>query len=285
MLFAAKMATFRRVARRALHHFLALVIAVSTLSAISVVAPPAANATTLSQYAFDFNTGTSNTVMKTADGARVIPASGDFTVESWVYVDSDTGGWQTILVQDQAATLMNPGRFYLGFPGGRNLHIGAGNQSVNTTALMPLQTWTHVAMSVDRTGTSTRTITYINGSAVYTWDYTSVDFTAAQGFAVGLATDGGYELDGKVDQVKIWNGALTSTDIARSRTEYAAGGIASGTLAAHYDFNEGTGSTITDRSGNNLNLALTTGNSVFTQTPTPPNTTSANDHRCNYSRP
>ena len=44
MLFAAKMATFRRVARRALHHFLALVIAVSTLSAISVVSAPSAQA-------------------------------------------------------------------------------------------------------------------------------------------------------------------------------------------------------------------------------------------------
>jgi uncharacterized repeat protein (TIGR02543 family) len=43
MLCAAKMATFRRVARRALHHFLALVIAVSTLSAISIPQASAAS--------------------------------------------------------------------------------------------------------------------------------------------------------------------------------------------------------------------------------------------------
>jgi uncharacterized repeat protein (TIGR02543 family) len=46
MHFAAKMAIFRRNVRRSLHHFLALVIAVSTLSAISVVAPQVAAADT-----------------------------------------------------------------------------------------------------------------------------------------------------------------------------------------------------------------------------------------------
>jgi uncharacterized repeat protein (TIGR02543 family) len=44
MLFAAKMATFRRVAHRALHHFLALVVAISTLSAISAISAPDASA-------------------------------------------------------------------------------------------------------------------------------------------------------------------------------------------------------------------------------------------------
>lgn len=273
---AVNRATFMRKARSITSLLASFGLLVSLVSAIAVLSPlPIASATTVSQGAFDFNTGASNTVMKTADGTRVIPASTDFTVEAWVYVDTNTGGWQTILVQDQAAALMNAGRFYLGFYSGRNLHIGVGSQSVNTTVVMPLQTWTHVAVSVDRTGASTRTITYINGSPVYTWDYTSVDFTAAQGFAVGLATDGGYELDGKVDQVKIWNGALSAIDIATSQTAYAAGGISSGTLAAHYDFNEGTGSTINDRSGNGLNLSLTTGNSVFTSSSNPPSTTSA----------
>ncbi len=273
---AVNRATFMRKARIATSNLASLGLIATLISAITVLSPlPMASATTVSQYAFDFNTGASNTLMKTADGTRVIPASTDFTVETWVYVDTDTNAWQTILVQDQAAALANAGRFYLGFYGGGTLHIGVGSQAVNTTVVMPLQTWTHVAVTMDRTGTSTRSITYINGSAVYTYDFTSIDFTAAQGFAVGLATDGGYELDGKMDQVKIWNGALSASDISKSKTAYAAGGISSGTLAAHYDFNEGSGSTINDRSGNGLNLSLTIGSSAFTGTPNIPQTTSA----------
>ena len=272
---ALNSAVFMRTMRRSLHYFMAVILAVSTLTAISGFVSLENASAADSQYAFDFNKGASNTVMKTADGTRVIPATTDFTVEAWVYVDSDTNAWQTILVQDQAEALMNNGRFYVGFPGGRNLHLGAGTQSKNTTVQIPLQTWTHVAVSVDRTGTSTRATTYINGTSVDTWDFTSVDYSTAQGFSIGTATDGGYELDGKIDQVKIWNGVLSQSDIATSKSAYAAAGITTGTLAAHYDFNEGSGSTVNDRSGNGLNLALTAGSSAYTQTPTPPTTTSS----------
>ena len=84
--------------------------------AFSVLVPiSSGSANSTSQYSFDFNRGVSNTLMKTSNGTRVIPASTDFSVETWVYVDSDTGLWQTLLVQDQAETLMASGRFYLGF--------------------------------------------------------------------------------------------------------------------------------------------------------------------------
>jgi uncharacterized repeat protein (TIGR02543 family) len=69
MLLAAKMATFRRVVRRALHHFLALVIAVSTLSAISVAKAPEAIAANTGPCQQTFSTsGATGSVDVTLDG-------------------------------------------------------------------------------------------------------------------------------------------------------------------------------------------------------------------------
>jgi hypothetical protein len=265
--------------RRCLSHFLSLVLAVSTLSAISVFAPLQSSfANQITQSSFDFNTGTAAQVMKTAGNAGPIPASSNFSVESWVYIDSDTNNWQTIMTQNQPDTSCCTGRFYMGFPGGRNLHIGF-ESGYTDVAVLPLTTWTHIALTLQRDTPSigvTTVKTYINGVLIQNkTDWPNNTFSSANGFSVGTATNGGYKLNGKIDQVKIWDGVLSQADVERSLSAYAAGGISTGTLRAHYDFNEGTGTTINDRSGISANLTVTAGDSVFSQSPTPPVTTSA----------
>jgi uncharacterized repeat protein (TIGR02543 family) len=272
MHFAAKMATFRRVARRALHHFLALVIAVSTLSAISVVSPQSASANAFaspnSEFAFDFNDTSSNTVVKTSNNSGPIPATTDFSIETWVNVDAYTDSWQSLFVQDQGESDgQGVARFYLGFPRVTNtLHIGIASEYQDLNYAIPLNTWTHVAMTIQRVGSNLTTKTYINGvllAGSTKTNWTNHSISNAKGFAVGTATDGGYELDGKLDQVKVWNGVLTESDIQTSMFAYSTESISSSTLRAHYDFNEGSGTTITDRTGNSQNMTATLGSSSF----------------------
>jgi uncharacterized repeat protein (TIGR02543 family) len=79
---AAKLAYFRRVVRRALHHFLALVIAVSTLSAISVVTAPEASALTDANCApsvTDFTVGSSVTAVADSNDCIITFKSGTGT--------------------------------------------------------------------------------------------------------------------------------------------------------------------------------------------------------------
>ena len=126
-------ASVMQVARRLIARLLTLVLAVSTLSAISVFAPLQSSfANQVTQSSFDFNTGTPNEVMRTASNEGPIPASSNFSVESWVYIDSDTNSWQTIMSQNQPSTSCCAGRFYMGFPGGRNLHIGFETERIAT---------------------------------------------------------------------------------------------------------------------------------------------------------
>jgi len=248
---AGKSATFMRRAKRSLHPFLALVLAVSALSAISVISPlPSASANTFtspnSEFAFDFVDGASDTIVKTQNNVGPIPAEADFSVESWVFADSNSGNWHTIMVQDQGeGTGQGVGRFYLGFPTGGALHIGIAGQAKNI-ANIPLTAWTHVALTLTRGASTSTTRTYINGSLVDTSTWNNVSISTASGFSVGTATDGGYEFDGKIDQVKVWNGVLSEADIQKSMFAYSSEGISSNTLRAHYDFNEGSGTTITD---------------------------------------
>ena len=265
---AVNRAVFMRKARRFVSSFLPLVLAVSTLSAISVITAPNANASANAEFAFDFNKGVSNTVVKTANNSGPIPATTDFTVETWVNVDSYTNNWQTLIVQDQGETDgQGVARFYLGFPTTTNkLHLGFAGEYQDLDYAIPLNTWTHVALTVQRIGGNLTTRPYINGSLLTNatkTNWTNVSLTSAKGFAVGTATDGGFELDGKLDQVKVWNGVLSAADIQKSMYAYSSEGITGNTLRAHYDFNEGTGTTITDRSGNSLNMTATLGSSSF----------------------
>jgi hypothetical protein len=73
---------------------------------------------------------------------------------------------------------------------------------------------------------------------------------------VGHFVDSNRAFDGQIDQIKVWNGVLTASQVRQSMNALGAEGIASApTLRAHYDFNNGSGSVIYDRAGSaNLNV-------------------------------
>ncbi|MGB9604223.1 MAG: LamG domain-containing protein, partial [Limisphaerales bacterium] len=81
----------------------------------------------------------------------VIPSSGDFTVEAWVYGES-APGYREVISQGSAGNA-----FYLGYDYNKNIRVGDGWQSA--PVLFPLYQWVHIAV----VKTASNTYLYTNG--------------------------------------------------------------------------------------------------------------------------
>ena len=109
--------------------------------------------------------------------------------------------------------------------------------------------WHHVAVTNDLTNF----IVYVDGVQVYTKAAVARDFTG-QVMNVGhdaKAHSGSQRFPGKFDEVRVWNRALSSLEIAIVKNKQALG-TESG-LVVYYDFNDGTG---TNKVSNTHHLTL-----------------------------
>jgi len=175
----------------------------------------------------------------------------DMTVVSWVYANDVAGDWDSI-VKNWGATVA--GQFHFGL--GTNLadtlqnFLGNGTNVTAPTAL-PTNEWIHVAAVADSTLLEHRL--YINGAVVTTVPYTG---TLAPGTATGLGigvkpNDDGTEVSGgapgywsgRIDEVGIYNTAMTTAQIAQLRQDGLNGIQLDGTEAPniHLIVDRGTG--------------------------------------------
>jgi uncharacterized repeat protein (TIGR02543 family) len=112
---AGTASAFARFARRFLTQTLVLVLAVSTLSAISVVTAPSANASYTTGSA-DF--GGSDRYLTVANGGDFAVGTGDFTVEWWQRMTSAPSSNQTMVAQSSWPRVFAlDGTFQLSFEG------------------------------------------------------------------------------------------------------------------------------------------------------------------------
>jgi hypothetical protein len=204
---------------------------------------------------FTYKNPTSGSLLTGPTG--VIP-SGAFTFESWVYLRSNVS--QTIFSEGTGhpnsnvyLTTLPSGHFYLRW----------GTAEANTTGvgLAPENRWAHIALTRDASGLPSL---YVDGALI--WSSPNGDTSApnnAGPFRIGIQVGDGARLNGQIDQVKVWNVALTPSELALSMHNYGStqsNGSAitsqlNATLRAHYDFNEFSGDRQElDRSGNGRNL-------------------------------
>lgn len=196
-------------------------------------------------YSVDLNT--------TGYGSGVASAALDavisqLTLATWAYWKTPSGNDQYIMAR------VDPGRDIW------NLRLGPGgglcagltiNGSIVTGCslgvISPGQ-WVHIALTWD--GSVFRF--FINGTADA--NATSAAGTLATDPTVNLALGGwglgGNTFDGRLDDTKIYNRALSASEIA----QLAAGSTANG-LVANWQFEENAGTTASDTSGNSNNLA------------------------------
>ena len=182
--------------------------------------PQVARAVTLdpkADYAVNFN-GT-NAYGETV--GAVIPTTGDYTVEAWVY-NSSTSGMREIIAQGDDVN-----NFYMG-------DIWGGTRVSGANDLPPIKKnqWFHIAVTHGSSGS----IIWVNGQKI-----------AA---AYGLGNPGNYNLNvgrqflqygefwqGKIDEIKIWDNDRTNM-VSYDMNTYGAG-MGTG-LLAYYDFNAPT---------------------------------------------
>lgn len=187
--------------------------------------------------------------------ASVLNPTDEMTVEVWINADQwKSSIWAGTVIGKQAT---NPDRGYaltVGEGGKAEFTVAIGNQWVTakSPAVMGINAWYHIAGVFD--GTAVKL--YINGMLQST-NQALGNINPANGTTLFLCdnpTWTGRNFDGKVDEVRIWNVARTEQEIIDNFTheidENETG------LVGYWRFNEGSGNSTIDATGNNNNGVL-----------------------------
>jgi hypothetical protein len=180
------------------------------------------------------------------------------TLEAWVK-PTTLSGWRALLVKEQPTDL-SYGLYAnsdTSTPAGI-VYIGSGELDTRGAGQLSLATWTHLAASYD--GANLRL--YINGVQVSSRAVSGLMPASAGALRIGGDSIWGEYFNGLIDDVRIYNRALSASEIQTDMNTPLGGTpappppAASGPVAA-YGFNEGSGSSLTDLSGSGNNGAIT----------------------------
>jgi uncharacterized membrane protein len=155
--------------------------------------------------ALTFN-GTSDWV--TVPDNAVLDLTGPMTIEAWVYPTS-VGDWRSVLLKE-TSTGLSYGLYTSdsdGLPSGwirRTSDIG-----VTGNAAVAIDSWVHLAVTYDGSALNL----YVNGSQVATRAITGAIATSSQPLRIGGNASYGEFFDGTIDEVRIYNRALTASEI------------------------------------------------------------------------
>ena len=131
------------------------------------------------------------------------------TIEAWVR-PSILGSWQTAVVKEQ------PGNLAYGLYGNTNLnrpegevYVGGQTRLVNGTTALPTGAWSHLAVTYG--GGFLRL--YLNGAQVAQLSQTGSIVTSASPLRIGGNSIWGEYFNGLIDEVRVYNRALSATEI------------------------------------------------------------------------
>ena len=226
-------------------------LAAITLSLLISAAPAKAGP----GYALSFN-GSNQYVTAS------IPALSNYTVSAWVNLGSggnidnprvavlcgpacDTSA--ELSIQSLTSSSTGPQYLMLG-------KCGVFNGATFTNIAVPIGVWTHVAVTVN----ANQVNYFVNGSNAGAWSYGGSLANLILGTNIVLAAnitamDRCY--NGTLDEVQIWNVALSQTNIQAGMCQ--APNVPNTNLVAYWPFNEGQGTNTTaDASGNGHTGAL-----------------------------
>ncbi|MET8976734.1 beta-L-arabinofuranosidase domain-containing protein [Streptomyces sp. NPDC004539] len=184
--------------------------------------------------------------------AQVLNNASAVTLAAWIRPAHD-GSWARIFDfgNDTARYLYLAARNASGVPRFAITTSGAGGeQGINGTAALPLNQWSHIAVTL---GGGVGTL-YVNGQAV--GRNSGMTLTPA---ALGTLTNNwlgrsNYSGDpvfaGAFDGFDVWSRALTAADVTALQSRRGAGDLAS------YGFDETSGGTFADSSGRGLTATL-----------------------------
>ena len=191
------------------------------------------------------------------------PSTTKLTVEAWIYPEATT--YKRIFTNFNGTSINSSDVVfdtYNATNNGRGLRFGLNSYyAASVPNVLTLNTWNHVAATFD----AGQIKLYVNGSLVgtFTAPQTMIIPTSARSLTIGedFSTGANSEFfNGRIDEFRVWTRTLTQSEIAANMNSCLIGNEDS--LKLYYRMNEGTGTTITDLSGNGNHGTLTTGDAA-----------------------
>ncbi len=182
--------------------------------------------------------------------ANSLDLTNGMTLSAWIKPDTLTD-YRTVLLKERPSNLSYALSASSDSANKPVVEI-AGNQHVGPSVLST-GTWTHLAGTYD--GAHLRL--YVNGVQVSSMAATSTIPVGANPLSIGGTSWGEY-FDGLIDEVRVYNRALSQTEIQTDKDTSIAAQTGSGggggggpvDLVAAYGFDEGSGAAVSDSSGN-----------------------------------
>ena len=238
--------------------------------------------------ALSFN-GTNASV--TIPDSNPLDVTSGMTVEAWINPSALGNTWRTVALKEQsgyyAYGLYASTGAGTSVPSGNGL-VGGVDRDVRGAAQLPLNTWTHLATTYN----GSALVLYVNGAQVGTLAATGSIATSTNPLKVGGNAIWGEWFSGLIDEVRVYNRALTPTEIqgdmsrpvtnpdvsapSAPGTLTATGGLSAATLAwgaatddtavVRYNVHRSTTSGFTPSAANRIAQPTGTG---YTDTTTP----------------
>jgi hypothetical protein len=164
--------------------------------------------TTSGKYggALSFN-GTSALV--TVNDAASLHLTSAVTLEAWVNPSSVPTGWQDVIYKPLDNYYLEAGSTNANKPGAGVLLTSSAEPLAYGTAQLTTNTWTHLAMTYD--GTTVKM--YVNGTLATSTTQNGTITTSTNALQIGGDTTYGQYFKGLIDEVRVYNIALTQAQI------------------------------------------------------------------------
>jgi PKD repeat protein len=157
--------------------------------------------------ALTFN-GTSNWI--TVNDSASLDLSKTLTVEAWVYPTVTPTGWSTVLLKEQTGGLAYS--LYANSDANRpnqTLSVGGSDKQLSAGSRLPVNTWTHLAATYD--GVTQQL--YVNGTLAGSRPQAGTVAVSDGKLRIGGNSVWGEYFTGHIDEVRIYNRALTPAEI------------------------------------------------------------------------
>ena len=170
-------------------------------------------------WALSFNGATS---MVTVPDSASLDLTTVMTIEAWVNESTLGTQWRTVAIKEQSNNLVYSlyGNTASTTPS-TDAYIGGADRELRGPSAVPLNTWTHLAETYD--GATQRL--YVNGTQVATRAQTGLITTSTGSLRIGGNSIWGEWFSGKIDELRIYNRALSATELQTDmNTAVSAGG-------------------------------------------------------------
>lgn len=150
-----------------------------------------------------------NDLVTIADSAALDLTTG-MTLEAWIYPTALGAGWRTVLMKEFSGELTYTlyANEDVSVPAGY-VRVGTGSRRVGGSTSLPLNGWTHLASTYD--GSTLRL--FVNGVQVGSQAVTGPIATSTLPLRIGGNTVWGEYFSGRIDEVRVYNRALTAAEI------------------------------------------------------------------------